>query len=270
MSSASNGPVRICYEDTGERDRPAVICAHGFFMDRTMFAPQAAALRGQGYRVLSWDARGHGLTEADPEQPFSYWDSATDALAVMDAAGVESAVHIGMSQGGYTALRLALTAPERVRALVLLDTEASASTEAEKQGYRELFAAWCDPAVPLEPLIDGLAPRLIAGSADDQAPWRTKWAASDRRAIRAAADCLIERESVLDRLPEIDCPALVVRGQLDETSTAEKSAQLAAGLPGAGDVITIARAGHAASWTDPDPVNEAIGVFVDAIVPPVR
>lgn len=228
-----------------------------------MFAPQIEHLTGLGFRVLTWDARGHGKTESSSPESFTYWDQAEDALAVLDAAGVDRAVVGGMSQGGYIALRLALLAPDRVRALVLLDTEAGASPEEQRAEYRSLFAAWCDESVALEPLAAGLSAQLIGGSQQQREPWLAKWAVSNRPAIAAAGRCLAERESVEPRLPEIACPALVLRGELDASSTAEKSAALAAGLPGAGDVVTIpAPAGHAANWTSPEPVNSAIERFL--------
>ncbi|MTE13098.1 alpha/beta fold hydrolase [Nocardia aurantiaca] len=257
--------ARTFYTSSGDQGRPAVVLSHGFFMDLSMFAPQVEYLEARGFRVLCWDARGHGGTVTEPDRPFSYWDSARDLLAVMDAAGVESAILGGMSQGGYAILRTALLAPERVDALILLDTEADASNDDEKAAYHELFDSWTNPEVPLELLADGLAPQLIGGTAADQAPWRAKWAASDRPSIRQAAACLIERESLLDRLDEIICPALVLRGELDASSTAEKSAALAAKLANADPVVTIPGAGHAANWTAPDLVNEAIGGFLTGL-----
>lgn len=262
MPYVNTDGARVFYTDSGSRGGPTVVLGHGFFMDLSMFAPQVEYLESKGFRVLCWDARGHGGTETDPEQPFTYWDSARDLLAVLDAAGVEHAVLGGMSQGGYAILHAALLAPERVDALILFDTEAGASSEQEKVSYRGLFDAWTNPAVPLNELAPGLAGQLIGGTTADQAPWRVKWAASDRPAIRQASECLMGRESLLDRLGEITCPALVLRGEFDGSSTADKSAALASGLPGSGPVVTIPGAGHAANWTDPDPVNAALGEFL--------
>ncbi|MEV3965674.1 alpha/beta hydrolase [Nocardia sp. NPDC050193] len=261
ISNIDSDVVRIFYTDSGGSG-PTIVFGHGFYMDSSMFTPQAEYLVSRGFRTLCWDARGHGRTESAPDRAFTYWDSARDLLGVMDAAQVERATLVGMSQGGYAALRAALLAPERVDALVLLDTEAGASNDSEKAGYREMFDAWTNPDIPLDPLIDNLAPRLIGGTDADQAPWRANWHASDRSAIRAAAQCLIERESLMDRLGEIHCPALVVRGELDQSSTADKSEALATGLPAAAPVVTIPEAGHAASWTHPDQVNEVLAGFM--------
>ena len=121
MATATVNGAEIAYDDTGG-DGPAVILAHGFLMDRSMFDPQVEALRSD-YRMITWDERGFGDTQYDGE-PFSYWDSANDCLGLLDHLGIDRAVVGGMSQGGFISLRVALTAPERVRGLILLDTQA--------------------------------------------------------------------------------------------------------------------------------------------------
>ncbi|MFC9995659.1 alpha/beta fold hydrolase [Nocardia sp. NPDC127526] len=259
---ASNADVQIHYTDTGGDGTP-VVFAHGFFMDGSQFDPQLPLVNEGHYRIIRWDARGHGQTEAPAGQAFTYWDLASDCLAVMDHAGVDTAVIAGMSQGGYVALRVALAAPERVQSLILLDTAADASTPEEKGDYASLFSGWCDPEVPLMPMALQLAPRLIGGTEADQIPWINKWLNSDRLRIREAGDNLINRDSILDRLDEITCPALVLRGDHDPTSTAQKSADMASRLVGArGLVTTVADAGHAANWTHPKPTNAALSEFL--------
>src|SRR5207244_11339634 len=91
------GGVKISYADTGG-DGPSVVLSHGILMDASMFDAQVAAL-SPSYRCITWDQRGHGETGLVTE-PFSYWDSAHDLLAVLDDAGVDAAVPVGMSQGG--------------------------------------------------------------------------------------------------------------------------------------------------------------------------
>src|SRR6202789_4192896 len=120
MAFAEVNGQRIRFDDSGG-DGPAVILAHGFLMDREMFAPQVEALSPE-FRVITWDERGFGETEFD-DQPFSYWDSARDCLALLDHLDLDQAVIGGMSQGGFLSLRAALLSPDRVRALVLIDTQ---------------------------------------------------------------------------------------------------------------------------------------------------
>src|SRR6266481_3888407 len=109
MPSASVNGISIAYSDSGG-DGPAVVLSHGYLMDSSMFEPQVAALAPE-YRVISWDERGFGGTRATG--PFSYWDSASDVLGLLDHLGIDKAVLGGMSQGGFLSLRAALLAPER-------------------------------------------------------------------------------------------------------------------------------------------------------------
>src|SRR5918995_4572054 len=147
MPHADINGQRIYFEDSGG-DGPAVILAHGFLMDHEMFAPQVAALSGT-HRVITWDERGFGRTDFDGK-PFTYWDSANDCLGLLDHLGIDRAVVGGMSQGGFISLRVALTAPERVRGLILLDTQAG--TE--------------DPDVI--PLYDGMLDSWVADGPTDE------------------------------------------------------------------------------------------------------
>ena len=131
MAYAEINGQRIRYEDSGG-DGPPLILGHGFLMDREMFAPQVEALAPE-FRVITWDERGFGETEFDGK-PFTYWDSASDCLGLLDHLGIDHAVVGGMSQGGFLSLRAALTAPERVRALVLIDTQAGVEDPAAAAG----------------------------------------------------------------------------------------------------------------------------------------
>ncbi len=138
MPSIDASGRSIHYLDEGSG--PAVLFAHGFFMDATMFAPQMKAFRDTR-RVISWDLRGHGQSPAD-RAPFTYWDQAADGFDLMDALGIEAATVVGMSQGGYIALRMALAQPSRVDRLGLIDTQAVAASAEEKAGYGALFEQW--------------------------------------------------------------------------------------------------------------------------------
>ncbi|WP_458690224.1 alpha/beta fold hydrolase [Nocardia tengchongensis] len=233
---------------------PTLLLAHGFFMDESMFEPTRESLAAAGINLVTVDARCHGRTQSPDGEPFSYWDLAADGLAVLDELGIEQAVVGGMSQGGYSTLRMALLAPERIQGLALIDTEATACTPAELAYYREFFERWSGTE-PLAPLVAELAPQLIGGQ--DPRLWRawtSRWYSSDRNGIMPAARCLMDRRSVLHRLSEITAPALVVRGSHDSNSTSQKSEALSAGLSGADGVVTIPGAGHGAAWTHPEVV----------------
>ena len=140
MPYAEVNRQRIRFDDSGG-DGPAVILSHGFLMDREMFAPQLEALAPE-FRVITWDERGFGETEFDGE-PFTYWDSAGDCLGLLDYLGIDRAVLGGMSQGGFLSLRAAIMAPERVRALVLIDTQARVEDPERLPAYARCSRPGC-------------------------------------------------------------------------------------------------------------------------------
>lgn len=247
---------QLYYEDTGG-DGPAVILGHGFLMDHTMFAPQVAALRDT-YRVITWDERAFGLTQFDG-QPFTYWDSASDCLGLLTHLGIDRAVVGGMSQGGFLSLRVALTAPERVRALILLDTQAGAEEPDVAVVYQGMIDTWMTVGA-VDELAAVVASIIIADPAHD-AEWIAKWQASPKELMKEPSACLLGRDDVTSRLVDITCPALVVHGTEDIAITMDHAEALAAGLVGCGGVVKVA-GGHAASMTNPEPVNAAILEFL--------
>lgn len=257
MAYADISGQRIFYTDSGG-DGPAVVFSHGFLMDHSMFDPQVAALAPE-FRVLTWDARGFGATDFD-EKPFTYWDSARDALALCDHLGIERAVFAGMSQGGFVSLRVALLAPERVRGLILIDTQAGAEHEEKVELYTDLIEAWVEvgPGDELANVVAG----IILDEPTLNAEWIARWQSRPRELLREPGRCLLERESLLERLAEIRCPALVIHGSADSAIAPELAEAMSAGLSGSDGVLVIEGAAHAANLTHPEPVNAAILPFL--------
>ena len=259
MALAPVNGQQIYFEDTGG-DLPVVVLAHGFLMDHEMFAPQVAALR-DAYRLITWDERGFGDTVFDGK-PFTYWDSAADCLGLLDHLEIERAVVGGMSQGGFLSLRAALLAPTRVRALVLLDTEAGAPEPERGEAERGMVDMWLSVG-PVDELANAVA-TLIINQPEEDARWIAKWRARDKALLAEPARCLHGRDDLHDRLDEITCPTLVIHGVDDTAIDMSKAVALAAGLPGCEGVVEVPGA-HAANLTHPGPVNEAIRQFLDAL-----
>ncbi len=259
MPHADVNGQRIWFEDTGG-DGPPVVLAHGFLMDSEMFAPQVEALRDR-YRVITWDERGFGRTEFDG-RPFTYWDSARDCLALMDHLGIERAVVGGMSQGGFLSLRAALLAPERVRALILLDTQAGTEHPDKVAAYQGMLDMWV-AAGPVDELAGAVA-TIIIDDPDENPRWIAKWQARPKESLAEPGRCLLGRDDVTDRLGELTMPALVVHGTSDTAIEMPLAEALAAGLPGCDGVVAVPGA-HAANLTHPGPVNAAILDFLDRL-----
>ena len=259
MPFADVNSQRLHFEDTGGSGLPVVL-SHGFLMDHEMFAPQVEVLC-TAYRVITWDERGFGLTEYDGE-PFTYWDSAADCLGLLTHLGIESAVLGGMSQGGFLSLRAALTAPDRVRALILLDSEAGVDDPETAAANDAMNHVWLDqgPTDELAKIVAG----IIIDDSNHSPSWIGKWKERDKQSFMEPYQCLRTCDDITERLGEILCPALVVHGTEDTAITMDRAELLAAGLRGAGDVVRVGGA-HAANLTNPEPVNAAIMAFLDEL-----
>jgi 3-oxoadipate enol-lactonase len=258
MATASVNGVTITYHDSGG-DGPVVVLSHGFLMDSSMFDPQVAALAPE-YRVITWDERGFGDTKAGG--PFSYWDSASDVLGLLDHLGIDEAVIGGMSQGGFLSLRAALLAPARVRGLVLIDSQAGLEDPAAAPAYEEMELIW--QAQGPEPVQDVVA-SIILGPPDGPiayGPWFAKWAEIDPEDNLFAFRCLMDRDDITGRLGEISCPALILHGTADAAIPMERAEVVRDGLAGPATLVRIDGGTHAANLSHPAEVNDAILAFL--------
>src|ERR1051325_10216164 len=109
--------IRLYYEDHGRG--PALAVAHGHACGVRSWDPQLRGLADR-YRVVVYDARGHGLSDA-PREPSTYSQQhmVDDLCGLMDLLGLDSASVGGLSMGGNVALNFAFAHPDRVRALIL-------------------------------------------------------------------------------------------------------------------------------------------------------
>jgi 3-oxoadipate enol-lactonase len=130
MAFARVNGVVLHHELRGPQKAPAVVFSNSLGTDFRIWNEVADAL-AQDHRVLLYDKRGHGLSEATPA-PYALTDHVGDLAALMEHVGIGRAVVVGLSVGGLIAQGLAAMHPERVSALVLCDT-------AHKIGNDELW-----------------------------------------------------------------------------------------------------------------------------------
>jgi 3-oxoadipate enol-lactonase len=250
----------LYYEDTGG-DGPPIVFSHGFLMDHEMFAPQVEAF-GDTHRVITWDERGFGRTESDG-RPFTYWDSAQDLFGLLDHLGIERAVLVGMSQGGYLSLRAALLHPDRVRALVLIDTQAPPEDPDKIEGYRAMIDAWVTNGYQEE--LATVVAGLIIGDEAQTARWKEKWREWPAERLAQAGPALLDRDDITDRIPEIDAPTLICHGGGDVAIPTERAEQLQAALGECRGLVVVDGAAHAPNLTHPEEVNAAIREFLEGL-----
>lgn len=258
MPHAEVNGFSIQYEDSGGPG-PTVLFSHGFLMDRTMFRPQVEALGGE-YRCIRWDEPGFGGTPVPGA--FDYWDLADLAAGLLSHLDVQRATLVGMSQGGYLSLRAALAHPDRVTGLVLIDTEAGVDDEETREGYRQMFRGWMEDG-PSDELLDRLAGMILGGEPGLAEHWKARWRGLEPGALRHPVECLLERDDITDRVPEIEAPALVIHGEEDPAIPLSRAAEMHARLPAAEGIVTVPGAAHAPSLTHPEVVNPVLREFLE-------
>jgi 3-oxoadipate enol-lactonase len=258
----SNGQW-IHYDDAGGHLQPVVL-AHGFLLDREMFAPQIEAL-GSEYRIITWDARFHGKTETTDDR-FTYWDAADDLRGLLDHLGIERAVIGGANQGGFTALRFAINYPDRVSALILLSTHAGTEDPHRVAIYNAMLDVW-EAAGLNDHMAEEIAAMLLGNEWSGRDQWIAKWRQIPRSLLRPAFHALVSRDDIQDRLGQIQAPAIVIRGSADATLDIAQAERLRSGLANSRQLITIEAGGSACNLTHPRLVNLALLEFLLDVVP---
>jgi len=137
MRINANG-IAFNYESEGPAGAPWLVFSNSLATNLSMWDPQAADLR-RSFRLLRYDQRGHGATDA-PAGRYTYATLVADALALLDALDIERPHFCGLSMGGATALGLAELHPDRVDRVVVADSPAM-STPATAQQWEERIAA---------------------------------------------------------------------------------------------------------------------------------
>lgn len=240
---AQNDLARLSYEVSGPEAAPVVVLLHATMASRSTLAPLQERLE-VSHRILLPDARGHGASSALTKRDLSSTDLANDVVAILEAEGISSAVHlVGHGQGAIAALELAHWRPDRVTSLVLIEPDAISVLEGERDeevvALRE--AARKANRQAADDSYKGLADKALNGYLDRRwgPGWRARLTKPRLAAVRrsmpglAASLDALERFRILpEHLENITFPVLIVTG--GDTAAAEKliADRLAAWIPG--------------------------------------
>jgi pimeloyl-ACP methyl ester carboxylesterase len=252
MPTIDRNGVKIHYEVHGEG--AALILTHGYSSTSAMWQGQVAAL-SKHHKLVLWDMRGHGQSDY-PEDPAAYSEALTvgDIAALLDAVGARTAIVGGLSLGGYMSLAFYRAHPERVSALLIIDT----GPGFKKDDARD---TWNRRALDTAERLDREGLAVLKSATRERA------IATHRDATglaRAARGMLTQRDArVIEVLPEIKVPSLVVVGA-DDTPFLAASDYMAAKIPGASKVV-IPSAGHAVNIDQPQAFIDAVLPFLDSL-----
>jgi pimeloyl-ACP methyl ester carboxylesterase len=242
---------------------PVVLWLQGLNAPAAAWAVQLAHF-GRMVRSIAPDSRGVGKSDA-PAGPYTTAGLAEDALAVLEAHGVDRAHVVGLSLGGAVAQELALRAPGRVRSLALLGSFAAQAPRsvALLRAWRALY-----PVAAQSPALrDAWELQSYAWLFTDRF-WRSE--SNVRAALRFASTQPLQPASgflgqvdaalshdARARLPSLRLPALVIHGAQDQLSPLPAGEELAALIPGA-ELLVVPGVGHAVNLEGQRAVNGAL------------
>jgi pimeloyl-ACP methyl ester carboxylesterase len=266
---ATSGRARLAFESTGVDGGAGVLLIHAGVNDRRSWQHVVERL-GPRHRCVAYDARGFGETTYEREDG---WSPVGDAVAVLDAAGLERPVVVACSMGGRTAIDLALARPDRVAALVLIGTavrgapypdleegptaelnarieSAEAAGDLDEVGRLEAWM-WLDGPSAEEGRVSGPARELFLDM--------------NGRALRAQdPGDQAEIAPAWPRLGEITAPTLVLIGRLDAEDIRVID-ELAAGIIPGAQLRFLDGVAHVPHLERDPATLDAIAAFVDAL-----
>lgn len=268
------GGVALAVAEAGEGGRPFLL-VHGFGGAKEDFTDVLDPLADLGFHAVAPDLRGHGASDHPlGVDAYTFDTFASDLVALARALGWTHVVVLGHSMGGMVAQHLALTRPELVRALVLMDTAhgpmdwldpdllsmaAAIIRDDGVDAFVDLTAALRDD----DPLATPAFRRLVAerpGYAEFVDRKARATSADMRLAMMPAFTAQAER---LDALGAVDVPTLVIAGEQDD-GFLRHSHDMVDAIPGA-RLVVVPDAGHSPQFENPDAWWAALRDFLEGL-----
>jgi 3-oxoadipate enol-lactonase len=259
MKVKANG-IEMHYTLEGPANAPVVTLSHSLATDGSMWEPQLGPLRAR-YRVLNYDTRGHGGTEA-PSGAYSLDLLADDAAKLLAALGIRQTHWVGLSMGGMIGQTLALQQPQLFKSLSLCDTSSRIPAEAKPLWADRIKTA---ETQGMEPLVEPTLARWLT------APFREKRKDVVERVAtmirstppRGYAGCChaISALDLTDRLSAISLPTLVVVGEDDQGTPVAASKAIQERIKGS-ELVILPAAAHLSNMEQPEAFTAALTKFL--------
>lgn len=246
----------------GPEEAATVCLSHSLACSSLMWEPQMPAL-SERFRVLRYDIRGHGGSEATPP-PYTLDQLADDVVAMLDALSIEQVHWVGLSMGGMIGQSLALRHSRRLLSLVLCDTLSVVSNEAQRiwserieTAEREGMAPLCEPTLVRwftpaylqmdPPLVESIRAQIL------------------NTPIMGYIGCCeaIRRINYIDRLDRIHLPTRVIVGAEDQATTPADAQIIHRRIEGS-SLVVIDDAAHLSNVEQPEAFNNAMVGFLQS------
>lgn len=269
-ATASDG-TRLYYEEAGSGT--PILFVHEFAGDYRSWEPQIRHF-ARRYRCIVYNARGYPPSDVPPDvSAYSQQQAVEDAVAVLDAAGIERAHVVGLSMGGFCTLHLGLRHPERALSLVVAGCGYGAQPE-KQEGFRAESAAIADliEAQGMPAFADRYAvgPARVQLQNKDPRGWdefrrmlaehSTTGSANTMRGVQRGRPSLY---ALTDQIAALRVATLIMTGDEDE-GCLEPDLMLKRTIPASGLVI-LPKTGHTLNLEEPALFNQAVLDFITAV-----
>lgn len=258
MITFANGHA-VGFDDVGQGI--PVLLLHGFPHNRSLWSPQLGALAAQA-RTIAMDLRGFG--ESAPCASNTVDDYADDAAALLTELGIDRAVVVGLSMGGYATLAFWRRHSDRVRALVLCDTRAGADSDEARIARRSMQEQVQDrgSSAVADQMIAGMVGRTTRANHPELVDeLHRMMSIAPVAGVVGALDALMHRPDSTATLATIDVPTLIIVGDEDVLTPVKESRAMHLAIPGSRLEI-VSGAGHVSNAERPAAFNHVLSEFL--------
>jgi pimeloyl-ACP methyl ester carboxylesterase len=248
--------------EAGDRNRMPVVFLHGFPFSHEMWKPQLDVVGGQ-FRAIAYDLRGHGRSFTGDGQ-FTIEGHVDDLIDLLDALAITQTVIVGLSMGGYVALRALERNPDRFRAAVLCDTRSEADGNEGKLKRFTAMAAVKRTGSAV--FADSFVKNVFAAETFTRNPEaveciRTIIRRTSELSIAGTLVALASRTDTIESLSGITIPTLILVGELDVTTPPEASRAMHARIRRS-ELHVIPGAAHMSNMENPGIFNSHLMSFL--------
>ena len=259
MKITANG-ISMNYQLEGPASAPVVTLSHSLATNLSMWDPQIPMLTSR-YRVLRYDTRGHGGTDA-PEGPYSLEQLAEDVRALLRALGITRTHFIGLSMGGMIGQILGLEHPQLLQSLVLCDTSSRVPAEAKPMWDERIRVA---RAQGMEPHVEPTIGRWFTAPFREKRPdvvnpVRAMIRATNPQGYIGCGQAIAALD-LTDRLNAIMLPTLIIVGEDDPGTPIAASRTIHERIKGS-ELVILKSASHLSNMEQPDAFNRAVTAFL--------
>jgi len=261
MKTRING-IEANYELHGREGAPWLVLSHSLACSVRMWDPQIAALKDR-YRILAYDTRGHGGSEA-PKGAYTLELLADDLKALIDHVGAKNPHYCGLSMGGMIGQTFALKYPGVLRTLTLADTTSRYPAQAWPLWQERIKIAEEKGMAPLvEPTLQRWFTEPFRKSNPAPVAAIGKLIASTPVAGYVGCCHAIPKINLTARLKEIKCPVLVICGEQDPGTPPAMAREIHDNAPGS-KLVMIPQAAHLSNLEQPAAFTKAMRDFLAA------